>query len=154
MSQSLKSIMTRLRHSLIAMFVAWVACGLTWGLAGIPVFAGAKASQLNDLLIVLAVFGVNSAIYLGVVWLLLVLPLEWLLKADRSRCSNRHGLKCGLLAALPFALFWVAVAGFLARREKVVTSEMVLGTIPYVLATLAVGGPCHPRSRWSLPPSQ
>lgn len=134
----------KLRHSLTALLGAWVACNLAWWLGAIPALIGIDVWQPKNIVLLAFIFGLNSGLVLLGVSLLLILPLEWLFKVDWSRHRARHGALRGFLVALPFALLWVAGAVFLAAREFQGQNapdswEVLSGTTPYVLATLAAG---------------
>jgi hypothetical protein len=133
-----------LRYSLAALFIAWVACNLAWWLGSLPVLIGNGGWQVRNLAMLALIFGLNSGFVLFGVWLLLVLPLERFLGLDWSR----RGALRGFLAALPFALAWVLMSGVFVSVQGAqvtgtppspVTGEVVMGTLPYVLATLVAG---------------
>jgi hypothetical protein len=132
-----------LRGSLIALFISWLACNLAWWLGSVPVLIGTEVWQAENFFALAFIVGFNTAVVIFGVWLLLALPLEWLLRMNWSR----HGARGGFLAAVPFALLWVAGSVFLFTRESQVPGaggspvkgEVFFGTLPYVLATLAAG---------------
>ena len=137
----------RLRHSLTALLAGWAACYLAWWFGAIPAFVwfNTDVRQWSNVLALAFILGLNSGVVLLGVWLLLILPLEVLFKADWA--CKQHAARCGFLASLPFALLWVAWSVALAVRqphdsavpESAEKLEVILGTIPYVLATLAAG---------------
>jgi hypothetical protein len=136
---------SQLRCSLKALLAAWVACNLAWWLGALPALIGfgTEVWQPKNWVPLALLFGLHSGVVLLGVGVLLILPMDWILGWDGSRLGARGGF----LAALPFAGFWVAVSLVLSHQEPPPAGgpgagfkgEVFLGTLPYVLATLAAG---------------